>query len=253
MRRRGRTRRRSAGRRVEPSRRRFLSRPIWLLRDGSGGENSGDAAHGVSNEAGRSVSFCRVDFLAPVYCTRRSTRNLGVKISNELESGEAGVRGSGAVGLWPVGLVPIGVGLATLVAFRAVLIAPFGFFEPTEFEYWFFIPGRARRVLPHPRLRSPGRCQPASLKRALFGLSSGRPHSALVQNGLSLIQAECSPDGGLRTLSSCGDSIVTDWMELLFHEPLAARSRRIRVSHRSPATAPGNRCRTDTSTRPPRN
>ena len=83
-----------------------------------------------------------MDFLAVVYYTRRLTRDLDVKISKELESGEAGVRKSGAADLRRVRLVLIGIGLATSVAFRAVLIAPFGLFEPTEFEYWFFIPGR---------------------------------------------------------------------------------------------------------------
>jgi len=39
-------------------------------------------------------------------------------------------------------IVLLGIALSTLLAFRAVLIAPFGLFEPKEFEYWFFIPGR---------------------------------------------------------------------------------------------------------------
>ena len=32
--------------------------------------------------------------------------------------------------------------VATLVAFRSILIAPFGLVDPAEFEYWFFIPDR---------------------------------------------------------------------------------------------------------------
>ena len=65
-----------------------------------------------------------------------------MKISKQLESAEDGVRGPGATDRQRAGLVLIGVGLATCVAYRAVLIAPFGFFEATEFESWFFIPGR---------------------------------------------------------------------------------------------------------------
>lgn len=39
-------------------------------------------------------------------------------------------------------LVWAGLGLATLTAFRAVLVAPLGVADPTtEFKYWFFIPG----------------------------------------------------------------------------------------------------------------
>lgn len=41
--------------------------------------------------------------------------------------------------LW---LVLIGVGVAIATAFRLILIAPFGLVDPSEFEYWFFIPNR---------------------------------------------------------------------------------------------------------------
>lgn len=39
-------------------------------------------------------------------------------------------------------LVLAGAALATLGAFRSILIAPFGLVDPAEFEYWFFIPDR---------------------------------------------------------------------------------------------------------------
>lgn len=39
-------------------------------------------------------------------------------------------------------LVFLGIGIATLTAFRSILIAPFGLVDPAEFEYWFFIPNR---------------------------------------------------------------------------------------------------------------
>lgn len=63
-------------------------------------------------------------------------------MSGEIESrtDEAGGRGS-----WEsrrTGFVLIGMALATLTAFRTVLIAPFGWVDPAEFEYWFFIPTR---------------------------------------------------------------------------------------------------------------
>lgn len=40
-----------------------------------------------------------------------------------------------------------GVGLAIAIAFRLVLITPFGIFDPAEFEYWFFIPNRDSGVI----------------------------------------------------------------------------------------------------------
>ena len=63
-------------------------------------------------------------------------------ISNQRESADRGGRGHESTGSRRIWLILIGIGLATLVAFRAVLTAPFGLIDPAEFEYWFFIPDR---------------------------------------------------------------------------------------------------------------
>ena len=62
--------------------------------------------------------------------------------SKELESGQDAAERPDSGSPWRIWLVLIGVGLATLTAFRTVLIAPFGLVDPAEFEYWFFIPNR---------------------------------------------------------------------------------------------------------------
>ena len=62
--------------------------------------------------------------------------------SKELESGQDAAERPDSGSPWRIWLVLIGVGLATLTAFRTVLIAPFGLIDPAEFEYWFFIPNR---------------------------------------------------------------------------------------------------------------
>jgi exosortase len=65
-----------------------------------------------------------------------------VTTSKELESGQDAAERPDSGSPWRIWLVLIGVGLATLTAFRTVLIAPFGLVDPAEFEYWFFIPNR---------------------------------------------------------------------------------------------------------------
>ncbi len=44
-------------------------------------------------------------------------------------------------------VVAIGVAVASVIAFREVLIAPLGWLRPEEFEYWFFIPARDSGLL----------------------------------------------------------------------------------------------------------
>lgn len=47
-----------------------------------------------------------------------------------------------AIGAGRIRWVLLAIVIATIVAFRAILVAPFGLIKPSEFEYWFFIPER---------------------------------------------------------------------------------------------------------------
>jgi exosortase len=65
-----------------------------------------------------------------------------VTSSKEFGPGANGEEGRESLGSRRGLLVFGGIGLAIFIAFRLVLIAPFGLFDPAEFEYWFFIPNR---------------------------------------------------------------------------------------------------------------
>ena len=63
-------------------------------------------------------------------------------LSREDQSDGGAVAGSESPISRRLWLVIIGVGVAMATAFRLILIAPFGLVDPSEFEYWFFIPNR---------------------------------------------------------------------------------------------------------------
>ena len=63
-------------------------------------------------------------------------------LSTEMESGDEAKLGRDAWDRRRIGLVLIGMTAATWVAYRTILIAPFGLVDPAEFQYWFFIPTR---------------------------------------------------------------------------------------------------------------
>jgi len=63
-------------------------------------------------------------------------------LSKEMEVGSEEAPGRDSWDRRRLWLSLIAMTAATLVAFRTILIAPFGLVDPAEFEYWFFIPTR---------------------------------------------------------------------------------------------------------------
>ncbi len=75
------------------------------------------------------------------FCGEIATES-SVTTLREFESSDDGAREPHSEDRWRLWLVLMGVGLATLTAFRSVLIAPFGLIDLAKFDYWFFIPDR---------------------------------------------------------------------------------------------------------------
>jgi exosortase len=77
-----------------------------------------------------------------VHFLREIATESSVTTSRKFELSDEGARELDSGDRWRLRLVLIGVGLATITAFRSVLIAPFGLIDLTGFDYWFFIPDR---------------------------------------------------------------------------------------------------------------
>lgn len=61
---------------------------------------------------------------------------------SEIDARKADSDDSGSARDWRILLLWTGIVASTVIAFRAIVVAPFGLIEPSEFEYWFFIPAR---------------------------------------------------------------------------------------------------------------